>query len=308
MARVVLTLQFGNPDLLVVEHADEPQPDAHEVRVRVHRAGLNPVDWKILRGGPVAARYNAVPPCGVGNDFSGTIDRVGEAVHDFAPGDAVFGGCRLHAQADWLVIDPARLVRKPAALGFDEAGALDIAGRTAWATVRSLALTPEDTVLVSAAAGGVGVLAAQLARRTGATVVGTAGPDNHAFLRELGVLPVAYGEGLVDRLREAAPRYTAALDNNGPVTIDAALKLGVPGPRINTIAARGHRAETGITGVGGQEAGLDDLRALADLVAVGEVLLPIDSTFALDEVRAAYDHLMAGHLRGKVVLRVSEPG
>ena len=308
MARVVHTLQFGNPDLLVVEHADEPEPAAHEVRVRVHRAGLNPVDWKILRGGPVAARYNAVPPCGVGNDFSGTVDRVGEAVRDFAPGDAVFGGYRLHAQADWLVTDPVRLVRKPAGLGFDEAGALDIAGRTAWAMVRSLALTPEDTVLVSAAAGGVGVLAAQLARRTGATVIGTASRDNHAFLRGLGVIPIFYGEGLVDRLREAAPRYTAALDNNGPVTIDAALKLGVPGPRINTIAARGHRAEAGITGVGGQEGTLDDLRQLADLVAAGEVLLPIDSSYPLEEVRIAYDHLMAGHLRGKVVLRVSEPG
>ena len=187
MARYVRIDEFGGPRVLRIEHDEQPQAARGEVRVRVHIAGLNPVDFKIFKGGPAAATYNAVPPCGNGNDFSGVIDQIGAGVTGFAVGDAVFGGKRMHAQADWVVIDASRIVAKPAALPFEQAGALDIAGRTAWASVRSLALTAADTVLVSAAAGGVGVLAAQIALRTGATVIGTASDANHAFLRELGI-------------------------------------------------------------------------------------------------------------------------
>jgi NADPH:quinone reductase-like Zn-dependent oxidoreductase len=305
MARCVRIDEFGGPEVLRVEVEEQPEAARGEVRVRVLVAGLNPVDWKIFRGGPTAATYNAVPPCGNGNDFSGVVDEVGSGVTGISEGDAVFGGKRMQAQADWVVIDASRIVRKPAALPFEQAGALDIAGRTAMASVRSLDLTDADTVLISAAAGGVGVLAAQLARRAGATVVGTASEANHEFLRGLGVTPVAYGEGLLDRLLEAAPTYTAALDNSGPITIDVALKLGVPGPRINTIAARGHRADRGITGIGGVEARPGDLEELADLIAGGDIVLPIDSVFALERVREAYEHLMTGHVRGKVVLAVN---
>lgn len=302
MARYVRFDEFGGPAMLHIEHDERPQPASGEVRVRVHAAGLNQVDWKILRGGPAAASYKATPPCGNGNDFAGVIDQIGGGVSDFVVGDAVLGGKRMYAQADYVIIDATRIIHKPAALSFEVAGALDIVGRTAWASVNSLHLTGDDTVLVSAAAGGVGVLAVQLARRTGARVIGTASEANHEFLRGLGVTPVAYGEGLLDRVREVAPRLTAALDNQGPATIDVALKLGAPGSRINTIAARGHRADAGITGVGGQEANLTDLAELAELIAAGEVVLPIDRTFPLEQVREAYEYLMRGHVRGKVVL------
>lgn len=308
MARYVRFDEFGGPEVLKIVHDEQLTPADGEVRVRVHAAGLNPVDWKILHGGPAAANYNAVPPCGNGNDFAGVVDRVGPGETKFTLGDSVFGGKRMNAQGDYVVIDATRGILKPANLSFEQAGALDIAGRTAWASVRSLNLGADDTVLVSAAAGGVGVLAAQLALRTGATVVGTASPENHEFLRGLGIIPVAYGEGLVERVRKLVPRVTAALDNHGPATIDAALKLGVPGPRINTIAARGHRTDVGIAGVGGAEATLADLAALADLIAGGEVTLPIDSVYPLERVREAYEHLMAGHVRGKVVLSLVQPG
>ncbi len=303
MARYVRFNEFGGPEVLQVFTEEEPpQAGPGEVRVRVHSAGLNPVDWKIFHGGPTAANYHAVPPCGNGNDFGGAVDQVGEGVTTFHIDDGVLGGKRMYAQADYVVIDATRVIRKPENLTFHQAGALDIAGRTAWATVQSLNLTSDDTVLVSAAAGGVGVLAVQLALRTGATVIGTAGPENHDFLRGLGVIPVTYGEGLVAQVRKIAPRVTAALDNHGPATIDAALKLGVPGPRINTIAARGHRTDAGIAGVGGADVTIADLAGLADLIGSGEVVLPIDSAFPLERVREAYEHLMAGHLRGKVVL------
>lgn len=305
MARYVRIDEFGGPRVLRIEHDEQPHAAHGEVRVRVRVAGLNPVDWKIFTGGLAAAAHNAVPPCGNGNDFSGVVDELGSGVTGVAAGDAVFGGKRMHAQADWVVIDATRVIKNPPGLAFEQAGSLDIAGRTAAASVRSLALTAADTVLVSAAAGGVGVLASQLALRTGATVVGTSSEANHDFLRGLGVIPVAYGDGLLDRLREAAPTYTAALDNNGAITIDAALKLGVPGPRINTIAARGHRADRGVAGVGGQDARPGELAELAGLIAEGQVLLPIDSVFPLERVREAYERLMTGHVRGKVVLAVN---
>jgi NADPH:quinone reductase-like Zn-dependent oxidoreductase len=303
MARFVRFDEFGGPDVLhIVNEEQPPQAGPGQVRVRVHAAGINPVDAKILHGGPAAAKYNAVPPCGNGNDFAGVIDQVGAGVADLQVEDAVFGGKRMFAQADFVVVDADQVIPMPNGLDFDEAGCLDIAGRTAWASVDSLGLAGDDVVLVSAAAGGVGVLAAQLALRTGAKVIGTAGASNHDFLRSIGVIPVEYGEGLADRVRKVAPRVTAALDNHGPATIDAALKLGVPGSRINTIAARGHRTDAGITGIGGAEATRDDLAAVADLIASGEVVLPIDTVYPLERVREAYEHLMRGHVRGKIVL------
>ncbi|WP_104135269.1 MULTISPECIES: NADP-dependent oxidoreductase [unclassified Cryobacterium] len=302
MARYVRIEEFGGPDVLSIVNDEQPQAGRGEVRVRVHAAGLNPVDYKIFRGGPAALRYEAVPPCGNGNDFAGVIDELGDGVVGFQIGDAVFGGKRMHAQADFVVVDATRVLPKPAGLSFEQAGALDIAGRAAWASVASLDLSAADTVLIGAAAGGVGVLAGQLALRTGATVIGTASPGNHDFLRGLGVIPVAYGDGLIDRVRATASTVTAVLDYNGAATIDAALELGVPGSRINTIAARGYRADAGITEVGGQAADIDDLRALSALIASGEIVLPIDRVFPLEQVQGAYRHLMAGHLRGKVVL------
>jgi NADPH:quinone reductase-like Zn-dependent oxidoreductase len=303
MARYVRFDEFGGPDVLhIVNEEEPPQAGPGQVRVRVHAAGINPVDWKIMHGGPAAAKYNAVPPCGNGNDFAGIIDQVGAGVTEFEAEDAVLGGKRMFAQADYVIVEPEQVIPKPDGLDFDQAGCLDIAGRTAWASVDSLGLSGDDIVLVSAAAGGVGVLAAQLALRTGAKVIGTASAENHDFLRSIGVIPVEYGEGLVDRVRKVAPRVTAALDNHGPATIDAALKLGVPGSRINTIAARGHRTDAGITGIGGAEATRDDLAAVANLIASGEIVFPIDTVYPLERVREAYEHLIRGHLRGKIVL------
>ncbi|TFD72320.1 NADP-dependent oxidoreductase [Cryobacterium gelidum] len=308
MARYVRVDEFGGPEVLSIVRDERPQAGRGEVRVRVHIAGLNPVDYNIFHGGAAALRYEAVPPCGNGNDFSGITDEVGDGVAGLEVGDAVFGGKRMHAQADYVVVDATRIIKKPTALTFEEAGGLDIAGRAAWASVASLGLTEADTVLIGAAAGGVGILACQLALRAGATVIGTASPANHDFLRGLGVIPVTYGDGLVDRVRAVAPCVTAALDYNGAATIDAALDLGVSGSRINTIAARGHRAGAGITGVGGQAATIDDLSALATLIADGEIVLPIDRVFSLEQVQDAYRYLMAGHLRGKVVLATCQAG
>jgi len=301
MARFARYSRYGGPEVIELVEEEPRLPGPGELRVRVAAAGINPVDYKIFGSPEGAARYEGTLPSGVGHDYAGVVDALGEGVEGFAIGEAVLGGLRHFGMADY-VLQPADgvVIRKPDALSFEQAGALAVVGRTAWAIVRAVGIGPGDTVFVSAAAGGVGVLAVQLARRAGARVVGTAGPGNHDFLRGLGVTPVAYGDGLVERLRNAAPQgYTAALDTHGPESIDAALGLGVPIERLNTIAARGHR---GAQGAGSWDASNADFAEVARLVAEGELLLPIDSVYPFERVREAYAHLIAGHVRGKVVV------
>jgi NADPH:quinone reductase-like Zn-dependent oxidoreductase len=159
-------------------------------------------------------------------------------------------------------------------------------------------------VLVSAAAGGVGVIVAQLARLAGATVVGTASQRQHAFLESLGVLPVAYGEGLVERVRAVAPRpVTVVFDQHGRETIEVAIALGVDRSRINTIATE--PAEFGIERVGRGPANPATLERLAALVVDGSIVIPIDSTYPLERTRDAFVELEAGHTRGKIVIEVA---
>jgi NADPH:quinone reductase-like Zn-dependent oxidoreductase len=300
MARRVIYAEHGGPEVLTLVEAEIPEPGAGQVRVRVQAAGLNPVVWKTFRGGGM---YGVPLPSGVGNDFAGVVDALGVGVTGFELGDAVYGGARHYAEADYLVIDADKLLQRPSGLSLEQAAGLDIVGRTAIASVRAIEVVPGDVVLVSAAAGGVGGLASQLAIRAGATVVGTASAANHDYLRSIGVIPVAYGDDLLERLRDAAPGpFTAALDNHGRHSIDSALALGIEPRRVNTIADRSVVAEYGISDVGGGAASIHDLPELAQLIASGEIQFPIDSTYPLEQVRQAYEHLMAGHLRGKVVL------
>ncbi|AMB58979.1 NADP-dependent oxidoreductase [Microterricola viridarii] len=305
MSRAVMFRSFGAAsDVLEVVEVPEPHAGAGQVRVRVKAAGLNPVDWKIALYPQVATAYRITElPSGNGNDFSGVIDEVGEGVGSWKVGDEVYGGRRCYAQADYVLADAAILVPKPAGLSWEQAGALDIVGRTAWAEVASQNLTAADTVLVTAAAGGVGVLAVQLAKRAGATVIGTASPENHDYLRSLGVIPVAYGDGLVERIRAVAPQgVTVVLDNHGAASIQAGLDLGVDPSRINTIADRPFAAQHGVATVGGGAASREELAALGLLIAAGAVEFPIEARYPLEQVREAYALLQAGHLRGKIVL------
>lgn len=301
MARFAEYRSYGGPEVIEVVEADAPVPGPGEVRVRVRAAGLNPVDYMVFGSEQMSAAFGSGSlPGGIGNDFAGVVDALGDGVTGLTLGEGVFGGARGHAVADYTVVPADELERIPAGLSFEVAGALAIAGRTAVASVRQVALTAADTVFVSAAAGGVGILAAQLATKTGATVVGTASEANHEFLRGLGVVPVAYGDGLVDRLRDAAPGgYTAALDNHGQDSVEAALALGIPAARVNSIAAHGF---PGITNVGGALARPGDLLAVAEQLARGELVLPIAVGYPLEETRQAYERLLERHVLGKIVI------
>lgn len=303
MPRRVQYSQLGGPEVLQVVEVEIPLPALGEVRVRILAAGLNPMDAKLFQGRPTSIGRAVQLPSGNGSDLAGVIDEVGSGVTEFRVGDGVFGGSMQNAQADFAIAKPSKLLHKPNGLTMEQAGSLDIVGRTGWATVNSLGLGPNDVVLVSAAAGGVGVVASQLARRAGATVIGSAGASNHDFLRSIGVIPVEYGPGLVNAVRAISPRgITAALDNHGRQAVDAAIELGAPPARINSIADYAAPADYGTTAVGGSSAGTAELLEVAELVAAGELQFPIDSIFPLERVSAAYERLLGGHLRGKIVL------
>lgn len=304
MTRIVQYSENGDVDRLRIEEADTPRTGPGQVRVRVLYAGLNPVDWKILGGA-----FGAVDgTSGIGADFSGVVDEVGDGIEDFAPGDLVFGGLPHRAQAEHLLIeDPdERLDKVPAGLGIDTAAGLYIAGRTAIAGIRAIAPTEGETVYVSGASGGVGIIAAQIARDLGARVIGSASEANHALLRSLGIEPIAYGEGIEDRLREAAPEgIRAAYSTQDAAELDLLIGLGVPAERIVSIGAGPGVVEShGVRTDGEAKARREDLRWLAQAIAYGHIHVPIARVFALDEVQEAYRHLQQAHPAGKVLLRV----
>jgi enoyl reductase len=303
MPRRVQFSRLGGPEVLEIVEVPEPHPGPGEVRVRVRTAGLNPLDAKIFQGRPTSSGQGVDLPSGNGHDFAGTVDELGEGVTALAVGDEVFGQVSRAAHADFVVIAAEKLVRKPPELGWDIAGALSIAARTASASVESLDLSADDTVFVSAAAGGVGVLASQLARRTGATVIGSARRENHPFLESIGVIPVEYGPGLVDALKAHAP-ITAALDNHGRESVDAALAAGVPPARLNTIADYAAAADYGATRVGGGAFVPGTITGIATLIADGELAFPIDAVFPFERVGDAYSRLLGSHGPGKIVLEL----
>lgn len=302
-SRRVVFRRFGGPEVLEIEHRAIPRPAQDEVLVRVAAAGVNPVDWKLFSGLPMRDPYERSLPSGNGYDFSGTIEALGAGVHGWRIGEPVFGGRRYHAQADHLVIDPRELVRAPDGLPLLEAGALNVTGRTAVASVESQSITADDVVLVGGGAGGVGILTAQLCVLRGARVLGTASPRHHALLRRLGIEPFAYGDGLADDLRTAAPDgITVALDTVGHGTVDLALALGVSPDRINTVADYDARERHPIRGIGGAVAGARELGTIARLIADGLIEMPIDSTFPLERAQDAYARAISGQTSGKIVL------
>jgi NADPH:quinone reductase-like Zn-dependent oxidoreductase len=308
-SRRVVFHRFGGPEVLEIERRAVPTPGPGQVLVRVAAAGVNPVDWKLFSGDPMNDPYERSLPSGNGYDFSGTIDAFGDDVIGWRVGERVFGGLRYQAQADHLVIDSDQLVRVPDGLPLLVAGALNVVGRTAVASVESQRIGEGDVVLIGGAAGGVGILTAQLCLRRGARVLGTASARNHALLRRLGIHPLTHGGGLADEVRTAAPGgLTAVLDTVGHGTVDLALALGVPPDRINSIADYdARRRHPGVRGVGGAKAGARELTLIADLLAEGSIELPIDSVHPLEGVREAYRRSIAGHATGKIVITI-DPG
>lgn len=298
--------EYGPVEVLEVRDVPVPEPGPGEVLVRVRAAGINPGEAKI-REGALAERWPSTFPSGQGSDFAGVVEQAGPGVTTAGPGDQVIGWVDTRSsQAQYLVAEAASLARKPAGLPWEVAGGIPVAGFTAWAMVRAVEVKPGDTVAVSGAAGGVGSIAVQLARRAGATVIGLAGPSNHDWLARHGVLPVAYGDGVAERVRQAAPdgRVDAFLDTHGGDYVELALnELGVSPERIDTIVRFDAGEKYGVK-MDGNAAGASaaTLAELAGLAEAKELEIPLAQTFPLAEVRSAYAKLAKGHVRGKIVL------
>jgi NADPH:quinone reductase-like Zn-dependent oxidoreductase len=298
--------QYGPVGVLDVREVPTPEPGQGQVLVQVKAAGINPGEAKIREGG-LHERWPATFPSGQGSDFAGVVERVGPGVGTVGVGDDVIGWVDTRSsQAEYVVAEERNLAAKPSGLPWEVAGAIPVAGFTAWAMVRAVDLNPGDTVLVAGAAGGVGSIAVQLAKRKGATVIGLAGPSNHDWLKRHGVIPVTYGEGAADRIRAAAAPASvdALLDTYGGDYVELALnELKVAPERIDSVVRFDAVAKYGIKADGNAAgASAATLEELAGLIASKELELPIARTYPLTEVVAAYSELAKGHLRGKIVL------
>jgi NADPH:quinone reductase-like Zn-dependent oxidoreductase len=304
MPRAVRFDNYGGIDVLRVVEIERPVPGPSQVLVRIKAAGINPGEAAI-REGAFASRWPATFPSGQGSDLAGLVEEVGSAVKGVAVGDEIIGFTDNRAsQAELVVVEADHLVHRPAHVSWEQAGALFVAGTTAYAAVRAVSLTAGDTVVVSGAAGGVGSIAVQLARNAGAKVLGLASAANHAWLTAHGVIPIAHGDGVAERIRAASGnRVDAFIDTFGGGYVELALELGVAPDRIDTIIDFAAAATHGVKTEGNSAAANATVLAeLAGLIEAGRLEIPIARIYRLADVREAYQDLAQRHTRGKIVL------
>ncbi|MFD1722681.1 NADP-dependent oxidoreductase [Amnibacterium endophyticum] len=308
--RAVRFHEYGDESVLRIEEVPDPAPGDGEVLVRVVTAGLNPGEAAI-RSGAMHEMFPADLPEGQGSDLAGVVAAVGPGVSTAEVGDPVIGlSDGRNAQAELAVLPVGRIVPKPEALDWAAAGSLYVAGTTAVAMLRAVPVQRGDVAVVAGAAGGVGALLTQLAVGTGARVIAVASEANHDWLRAHGAEPVAYGDGLEQRLREAAPDGISAFyDCFGGGYTDLAVALGVDPQRVDTIIDFGAVERLGVQGAG--MAALDDpaeaVRELASIASQGGFEVPIKGRFPLEQVQEAYRALSGRSGLGEVVLEVSAP-
>ena len=307
MKAIALT-QYGGPEVMHVTDLPEPVVGPDSVLVRVRAAGVNPVDTKI-REGRLAGAFPSAFPLVPGWDVAGVVEDIGPAIREFSIGDEVIGYVRKdhiqHGTYAERVAAPIRaLAPKPRAASFAEAAGLPLAGLTALQALDAAEVVAGDTVLIHAAAGGVGTMAVQLARLRGANVVGTASVDNHEFLRGLGAEPVTYGEGLLARLEKAAPAgIDVVIDLAGGDALELSFALVADTSRVVSVVD----AAT-VLGNGGQYVFVRPdpvmLTELSRLVEAGALRVVVTQTYPLERAAEAHARQEAGHGRGKIVLEV----
>ncbi len=304
MPRAVRFDKYGGLEVLRVVEVERPTPGPGKVLVRVKAAGINPGEASI-RKGVFADRWPSTFPSGQGSDLAGIVEEVGSGVANVAVGDEVIGFTNdRSSQAEFVLVESGNLVPRPRNVSWEQAGALFVAGTTAYAAVRSVGLSAGETVVVSGAAGGVGSIAVQLAKNAGAKVIGLSSAANHKWLTGHGVIPLTYGDGVEDRIRAASGgKLDAFIDTFGGGYVELAVKLGVTPNRIDTIIDFAAAAKYGVKTEGNYEgANADVLAQLAGLLAAGRLEIPIAKVYPLAHVRDAYQELEQRHTRGKIVL------
>ncbi len=313
MTRAVVATAFGGPEALSVVDVDVPDPGAGEVTIEVRAAGVNSFDYKVYSG--IMGSDESQLPMRLGLEVSGVVTAVGAEAHGpagpVAVGDEVIGYSVPGGYAGQVTTRASEVFPKPANLSWEVAAGLSLTGTTAYHLLEATSVDAGDTVLIHAVSGGVGLTAAQLAVERGATVIGTASERRHESLREYGVIPVVYGDGLADRVREAAPGgVDVALDTVGTdEAVDISLELVEDKHRIATVAAFGRAHEAGIQLLGngpGADPGAD-IRSrarlvLTDLASEGRLDVVVAKTFPLDQAAEAHRFVADGHAGGKVVL------
>jgi NADPH2:quinone reductase len=307
--RAVVATAFGGPEVLAVVDVPIPAPGNGQVLLDVRAAAVNPADVKFYTG--VFGTDPGSLPMRLGFEVSGVVTAVGPGVSTASVGDEVVAQPLNGGNAERVVVAAENVFPKPSRLTFEEASGLLVVGVTAVHLVTASRAGAGETVLLHGAGGGVGLVALQLLVAKGARVIGTASPRRHDDLRALGAEPVAYGEGLADRVRSLAPEgVDVALDTVGTdEAVDVSLELVADRSRIVTVAAFGRAPGLGIQLLGtgeGADPG-EDIRAAArsellDLAGQGRLQVVVDRTYPLDEVRAAHEYVMSGHAAGKVVL------
>lgn len=307
--RAISYSRYGGPDVLELTDLPTPKVGPDSVLVRVRAASVNPVDWKV-RAGYLDPIMDVAFPAVPGWDVAGVVERVGLDTPELSVGDEVYG----YVRRDWVqggtfaeyVAAPVRtLARKPANLSFEEAAAVPLAGLTAYQAIRRAGVSGGQTVLVHAAAGGVGAFAVQIARSLGARVIGTASERNHEHLRGLGAEPVTYGDGLVERVRALAPEgVDVVLDFGGDDLVETSKALLVDGGTVASIVDAAARDELGGLYVWVRPS-TEDLDALTGLIEAGTVSVDVAEVFELADAAAAHEASQTGHVRGKVVVRVA---
>jgi len=303
MPRAVRFDRYGGIDVLDVVDVPAPVPGPGQLLIRVKDAGINPGEAKI-REGLLHERWPATFPSGQGSDLAGIVEQVGEAVDGWAAGDEVIGFTDNRAsQAELVVVEAEDVTARPAGVPWPVAGALFVAGTTAYAAVRAVSASSGDTVVVAGAAGGVGSITVQLAILAGATVIGLASEANHAWLKGLGVVPVSYGDGVAERIAAAASGGVDAFIDLAGGYVQLALDLGVEPERVDTIVDFGAGEKYGVKTEGtAAAANAGVLAELAKLIDEGRLDVPIARVYPLEQVREAFRELEQGHTRGKIVL------
>jgi NADPH:quinone reductase-like Zn-dependent oxidoreductase len=305
MSKAVRFDDYGGVEVLEVRDVARPEPEPGQVLVAVRAAGINPSEGT-MRAGLVREIFPLTFPTGQGSDLAGVVEEVGAGVTGVAVGDEVIGFTDNRAsQAEYVLVEAANLTPKPAEVPWEVAGALFVAGVTGVATVRAVAPAAGEAVVIVGAGGGVGVFAVQLAVRTGARVIALASERHHAWLRERGAVPVAYGDGVGERITAAAEEMPVAafIDLVGGGYVELALELGIAADRIDTIVDFPAIERYGVKSDGGAAAAsAGTLAELAEAIAAGDLVVPIQRSYPLDDVRAAFTELEAGHVAGKIVL------
>ncbi len=287
--------EAGGPEVLRLIEVPTPHAGDGQVRVRVRAAGVQPYDAAVRAGWTppgVPSGFPRIP----GNEFAGVVD---EDPSGGRTGQEVIGFGQLGAYAEYVVVPADQLTSKPAGMPWEVAGGFSAGAQTAHIALREIGVGPGDTVLIHGAAGAVGTVATQLAVGWGATVIGTAAEAHHEYLRSLGAIPVAYGEGLLDRLRPA----DAALDAAGGAALDASLELVRDRRRIITLVDHARAADLGVR-VTPNLRSAERLAGLADLHARGGLRIHVRSSYPLERAADAHREIETGHGRGKIVLTV----